>query len=293
MSAHPHFGEVAVIGTGLVGTSLLMALKKAGVVDRTVGYDANRARVHLAKERGAIDRIADSAGEAAASANLVVLATPVGTLATVLGEIAPVLSARPQTLITDVGSTKAQVVADALRILPHSAQFVGGHPIAGLEKSGPEVARADLFIGRTCLLTPVANTDPHALSAVHGVWLAAGATRVVELAPAEHDRMLAFTSHLPHAVAFALAAAVGGEAASLSGLAAGGFADTTRIAASDLVMWRDIFLANRESLLSALDHFEREWGKLRRAIATEDARAMRTIIEAAHAGRQRILEGGQ
>jgi prephenate dehydrogenase len=210
--------------------------------------------------------------------------------AEVLEAIAPALgSAR---LVTDVGSTKLDIVAAAERLLPDAGRFCGGHPMAGTERSGPEAADASLFRGRLVLLTPGARTSADARSACAAMWSATGA-RTLELSAAAHDRAVAWVSHLPHAVAFALAAAVAGVADDVAGLSGGGFADTTRIAASDPVMWRDVFLANRAPLLDALDELGRELAALRGAVDAGDAAAIERLVERAREGRRRVMEVGR
>jgi cyclohexadieny/prephenate dehydrogenase len=232
--------------------------------------------------------VADDAQAAARGADLVLLAVPVRATRDVFEALAPALADAPDVLVTDAGSTKADVLA-AARALPHPERFVGAHPLAGTERSGPDAADGALFRGRRCLLTPAADARPAAVEECAAVWRAAGA--VVELCDAaEHDRLLAFVSHLPHAVAFALAATVSGEARA-AGLSGGGFVDTTRIAASDPIMWRDVFLANRDALLDALERLDGELGALRRAVASGDGDALERFIARARSGRERVLAG--
>lgn len=280
------FARAALIGCGMVGGSLAAALRAAGAVGRVVGFDRVAAHAARAQARGIVDETAADARAAVDGADLVVLAVPVGAVAGVLGEIAPALaSAR---LVTDVGSTKRDVVAAAERALADPSRFCGAHPLAGTERSGPDAADAALFRGRLVLLTPGARTAPETIAACEAMWTAAGA-RTARMDAAAHDRAVAWVSHLPHAAAFTLAAAVGEVADEIAGLSAGGFADTTRIAASDPVMWRDIFVANRAPLVEAIDALLRELTALRAAVDAGDGAAVERLVERAQKGRRRVM----
>jgi prephenate dehydrogenase len=270
-----------IIGTGLIGGSVAAGLRAAGW--RVTGCDERAAARAL--ERGLVDEIGGL--DSARAVDAVVLAVPVGATPGVLAQLAPHLAR--ETVVTDVGSTKLGVLAAAAS-LPWPSRFVGGHPLAGTERSGPDAADARLFAGRRCLLTP-GGADADAVALVENLWRALGA-EVSSMTAAEHDQLLAAVSHLPHAVAFALAAAAGSALAGLgdvAGLHGAGFVDTTRIASSDGVMWRDIFLANRAPLLDALDRFEDELARLRAAVALGDVDGIAAAVERAHAGRRRVL----
>jgi len=280
------FGRAALIGCGLVGGSLMAALREAGAVERVVGFDRERAHGEAARARGLVDELGTDAAAAARGAELVVLAVPVRATADVCAAIAGAVGAAR--LVTDVGSTKSDVVAAAEAALPDATRFCGAHPMAGTEKSGPEAADAALFRGKLAILTPGARTSDAARAACVAMWTAAGA-RTRTMTPAAHDRAMAWVSHLPHAAAFALAAAVGGVADEVAGLSGGGFADTTRIAASDAIMWRDIFVANRAALLDAVDACAGELAALRRAIDDGDAAAIEALVARARQGRARVM----
>lgn len=284
--------RVALVGCGLIGGSFLLALREAGVAGRAVGCDNLPQALEEARRRGIVDEIAASPAEAARGASLIVLAVPVGATQAVCESIAPALA--PDALVTDVGSTKADVLAAVARALPFPERFVAAHPLAGTERSGPGAADPGLFRGKRCILTPQACTAPRALAEVRGLWEKVGCT-VEEMEPAAHDRAMAWVSHLPHLSAFALAAAIGSASSQekLGGLWGGGFLDTTRIASSDPVMWRDVFLANREALAVALERLDEELGNLKRAMATGDAEELEAIIRRARAGRAAILEARQ
>jgi prephenate dehydrogenase len=258
------------------------------VFGRVTGYDRDLKAATGAEACGALDEIARSAPDAARDADLVVLAAPVGASAGLLEAIAPALKA--DAIVTDVGSTKRDVMAAAARHLPAPARFVGGHPIAGAERSGPSAAHDALFDGRLCVLTPTANTEGAALAACESMWRGVGA-QVRHLDAQVHDSIFALTSHLPHAAAFALAAVVAGGApgAILEGFAGAGFQDTTRIAGSDATMWRDIFVANADSVMPLIAALASELAALSAAIGARDGAAIERMIERAHQGRARVL----
>ena len=269
---------VAVIGTGLIGTSLALALKRRDPALRVTGFDADAARAARALELGALDSCAPSPARLD-GCEVIVLAVPVGAMREVLAALAPLAGGA---VVTDVGSVKAAVARDAREALGAAAvHFVPGHPIAGAEDSGPEAASAALFDGCRVILTPGADTDGDALGKIAALWRAAGAGEVMEMDADEHDRVFACASHLPHAVAYAL---IGGllsrdDADAVFDYAAGGLRDFTRVAASDPVMWRDIFLANAGRVIEALDDFSGGVGRLRECIERGDGEALRGLLE--------------
>lgn len=281
------FPRATLIGCGMIGGSLMAALRQKGAVGRVRGHDRRREHAEAALARGLVDEAVDDALEASHGADLIVLAVPVGATADVCAAIAP--AAAHALLVTDVGSTKLDVVAAAERSLHDPTRFCGAHPMAGTERSGPAAADGALFTGRLALVTPTERTAPDAVAHCLSMWQAAGA-RTLEMTAAHHDRVMAWVSHLPHATAFALAAAVGGVADEVAGLSGAGFADTTRIAASDPAMWRDIFVANRAPLLAALDALGDELAALRRAIDDGDEDAIESLVARARTGRSRVME---
>lgn len=284
---------LVVIGVGLIGGSFALALRRAGAVRRVVGVGRSRANLEQALAAGVIDEIGASAAEAVTSADLVLLAVPVGQTGRVMAQIEPCLG--PGTVLTDAGSTKQDVVALARAYLPrHLPRFVPAHPIAGLEKSGVTAAVADLYRERTVVVTPLAETDAAATAKVKALWQACGA-RVVIMAPELHDEMLALVSHLPHLLAFALMDRVAAHprAQALLDLAGTGFRDVTRIAASSPEMWRDICMANRESLLKQIDGYQAQLGAIRDLLANGDAAALEKIFSRARDTRKRLPNGTQ
>ncbi len=285
MSGDP-VARLALIGCGHIGGSLALALRAAGCVAHVRGFDADAAAAARAQALGILDEIAASAADAVTGADLVVLAVPIGAIAGVAKSFAAALT--PGTIVTDVGATKADVVAACEAALAGRARFVGGHPMAGTERSGPEAADQALFQGRVVIVTPTAATDAAACERVAELWRSVGA-RVVLLTPAAHDDAVAALSHLPHVAAFALAGALAGDAAQLTGLAGGSLASGTRVAASEPRAWVEILLANRAALLPWIDRFAARAAALRAAIAAGDADGLRALLDEARAARAALL----
>ncbi len=261
--------RLVVIGVGLIGGSFAAALKARGEVRQVVGVGRGAANLARARELGIIDSIA-AAQVAVRGADFILIATPVGQMEARFSEIAPFLE--PGAVVTDGGSTKTEVIAAARRALgPNVKQFVGAHPIAGSEKSGAGAAMADLFAGRRTVLTPIAENARPTVVRVRAIWEACGAN-VVEMSPSEHDTVLGITSHLPHALAYALMHQVLGaaERALLLDNAGSGFRDFTRLAGGAPEMWRDILLSNRSAVLAAMDGFNASVATLRSALERED-----------------------
>ena len=245
-------GRLSIIGVGLLGGSIGLAIKSAAMPCRIVGYGHRRSTLDKAVASGAIDEAAEGLAEAVKAADLVVLCTPVGLFRQTLAEIAPALA--EGAIVTDVGSTKRSVVRAAAELLPKHVNFVGSHPMAGSEKRGVDFARADLFVGSRCILTPDESTDRVALASVESFWRALG-MRTTTLSPGDHDRLVCAISHLPHALAASLVSMQDDGALPLAGK---GFLDATRIAGGDGGLWRDIFLDNRDELAASLTQFRRE-----------------------------------
>ena len=293
----PAFGKVVVCGVGLIGGSFALALKAAGAVAEVVGLGRSRAPLEEALALGVIDRIAADWADAARGADLILLAMPVGQMPPVMAALAPHL--QPGTIVTDGGSTKSDVVAAARAAFGAQSpskvdQFVPGHPIAGAEKSGVTAATAGLYRDKRVVLTPLAENGAAAVARLAAAWEACGA-KVSQLAAAEHDRVFAAVSHLPHLLAFALVHDLAGRdnADQLFGFAAGGFRDFTRIASSHPEMWRDICVANRAALIKELDAYMAELLKTRVLLASADGAGLETMFATARARRDLWLDSLQ
>jgi len=286
----PTIRKLVVVGVGLIGGSFALALKAAGAVDHVVGVGRRERTLERARELGLIDAIGGLEESTLSDADLVLVSVPVAQTRDVLAAIAPHL--RATTLVTDAGSTKHDVVAAAREVLGRRiGQFIPGHPIAGTEHSGPEAAFAELFRGRRVVLTPLAENAPADVARVRRAWVSCGA-RVQEVGVAEHDRILAAVSHLPHLLAYALVDHVAGRSGGerFISFAAGGFRDFTRIASSHPEMWRDICMANRDGLLAELDGYSAILGELRAILERGDALALQQIFERAREARNRWLD---
>ena len=281
--------RLCLIGVGLIGGSLALALKRAGACSHVAGFDQDASTLSEALELGIIDSGHTSLTQAVAASDIVLLATPLGAMPALLQQVAPLLT--PGMLITDVGSAKQCVIDAARKSLGSGIRiFVPGHPIAGTEKSGPRHAFPELFAGRMVILTPLPETDATAVARVQALWEAAGAS-VQLLDAAHHDRVLAATSHLPHMLAYALVDCLArmDEREEIFRFAAGGFADFTRIASSSPEMWHDVCAANRDHLLAALDRFEQHLRQIRIAVEQGDSGELLAIFRRARAARDRLM----
>ena len=287
------FGSVAVIGLGLLGGSVGLALGQHLPNIATTGFDADPATRARAAERGLTSKVCDSLADAVRDADLVILCVPVGAMGAVAAQLAPHLKAGA--VVSDVGSSK-QFVAEALAAALPGVAVIPAHPVAGTERSGPDAGFAALFHNRWCIITPPADADPAQVQALSDLWLALGAK--VEIMDARHhDMVLAVTSHLPHLIAYTIV----GTASDLEGVtesevikySAGGFRDFTRIAASDPTMWRDVFLSNRDAVLDMLQRFTEDLTALQRAIRVGDGQQLFDHFTRTRAIRRSIIEEGQ
>ncbi|MGC6475877.1 MAG: prephenate/arogenate dehydrogenase family protein [Parvibaculales bacterium] len=288
---NPH---IALIGLGLIGSSLGHAFKEKGVSAHITGYARSKQTREKALEIGFVDSIAETPAQAVAQADIVFLNVPIGAIGAVMQEMAPGLKAGA--IVTDVGSVKRAVIDAVKAHLPENTHFVPGHPIAGTEHSGPEAGFASLFENRWCILTPEDVTDAAAVASIQHLWEAVG-SRVEIMDPDHHDLVLAITSHVPHLIAFNIV----GTAADLEAVtqsevikySAGGFRDFTRIASSDPVMWRDVFLNNGEAVLEMLGRFSEDLTALQRAIRWKDGDALESLFTRTRQIRRDIIEAGQ
>lgn len=284
--------KIVIFGVGLIGGSVALALKKAAAAPKIVGVGRNIENLKTAIDLGVIDEAESDIAKAVADADLVLIATPVAQTPQILEAIIPHLSTN--TVVTDAGSTKSDILAyvknasiQATNPQHFLSQFVGGHPIAGAEKSGVTAAKADLFIGKNVVLTPTENTSSEAIKLVRELWQSAGAN-VSEMTAQAHDQIFAAVSHLPHLLAFALVNDLANRpnAKQLFDFAASGFRDFTRIAGSSPEMWRDISLANKTALLSELEAYQAEISALQHLLKNEDSKGLQAMFEHASRARQ-------
>lgn len=288
------FNKLAIIGPGLIGSSIAHAARRAGVVGEITASSRSAATRAEAASLGIFDSVADTAAEAVADADLVILCVPVGACGPVAAEIAS--SLKPGAILSDVGSVKGAIVSAVQPHVPKGVAFVPGHPIAGTEHSGPRAGFAELFDKRWCILTPLPGEDDAAAQRLKAFWQVLGAN--VELMDvAHHDRVLAITSHIPHLFAYNIV----GTAANLADVtqseviefSAGGFRDFTRIAASDPTMWRDVFLNNKEAVLELLGLFQKDLKELTDAIEEGDGDTLFTHFARTRKIRREIVDAGQ
>ncbi len=285
------FGTVAIIGIGLIGSSIARGIKKYNIANKVVGYAKTLKTRKKAMDLGYMDQVFDSASDAIQNANLVILCVPVGANRDIMIEISDNLS--EGTILTDVGSVKAEVIKQLHDIVPDSVSFVPAHPIAGTEFSGPESGFAELFDNKWCVLTPYEKCRKQDVEKVKNFWERLG-MNVDEMSPEYHDLVLAITSHIPHLIAYNIV----GTATNLAEItrrevtkyAAGGFRDFTRIASSDPIMWRDVFLNNQEAVLEMLDKFSDDLSSLREAIKKKDGQELQKYFTKTRDIRKKILQ---
>jgi cyclohexadieny/prephenate dehydrogenase len=293
-SAEPIFEKVALLGVGLIGSSMAHAMRRGGLASHIAGYTPRAETLERARAVGFADSLHGDVESCVRDADLVVLSTPVGTYASLAEQIAPHL--KRGAILSDVGSVKSAVIRDVGPYVPEGVHFIPAHPIAGTEQSGPEAGFAELFDGRWCILTPPPGTDAAALEKLKTFWRKLGSD--VEVMDARHhDLVLAITSHVPHLIAYNIV----GTADDLEHVtesevikySAGGFRDFTRIAASDPTMWRDVFLNNREAVLEVLGRFSEDLSALQRAIRWGDGEALFNLFTRTRAIRRGIVDAGQ
>ena len=278
--------RLCIVGSGLIGGSLALALKRAGRVGEVIGAGRNEATLQRAQELGIIDRYTTNIAEAACGADIVLLSVPLLAMRQVFEQLAPVLV--PGMILTDVGSAKMSVIEDARAVLGRqSRQFIPGHPIAGTEKSGPDAAFAELFEGRKVIVTPLSDNDAADVARVEAMWRTTGAD-VEGMTALHHDHVLAATSHLPHLLAFALVESLARmeERHEVFRYAAGGFRDFTRIAASDPTMWRDIALANAAEIKGMLKRYQKDLEHLYQLLDAADGEALHALFSRAKQARE-------
>lgn len=278
------FKTVSIIGVGLIGGSLALALKEKSLTDKIIGYGRNEERLKKALKLGIIDTYTDSLKEVC-EAELIVLATPIGVFEKITSEMAPYL--KKATVVTDVGSVKEAVVNKLERLMPQGVYFVGTHPIAGSDRTGFEHAKARLFEGSKVIITPTKNTEKSAVQKVANLWIKTGA-RVEFMTPHEHDRIYALVSHLPHLVSFCLVNTVAEMDKNFIKYAGSGFKDTTRIAKSSPELWTDIFAMNDKNILQCLEIFVKKLDEIKKMLSKKEIEGVKTFIEKAKKLRQEI-----
>ena len=279
--------RLAIVGVGLLGGSLAKAARARGLASEIVGVGRDASRLEAGRRDGVLDRITTDLAAGVSDADFVILGAPVLAIPSLLDAVTKV--AGPETIVTDVGSTKRAIVAAAAGLARHRClRFVGSHPMAGSEQSGYAHARADLFHGATVIVTPTEASEPAAVKTVTALWEGVGAGRVITLDPDVHDRAVAAISHLPHLAAFALVDAVERFEPGAFEVAARGFRDTTRVAAADPVMWEEIFLANRDALAEGLEAFRAALADLARLIERGDGDALRAALARIKARREAL-----
>ncbi|MGK9053344.1 prephenate/arogenate dehydrogenase family protein [Neorhizobium petrolearium] len=290
----PHFDRIALIGIGLIGSSIARDVKELGLAGEVVISTRSPETLKRAGELGLGDRYVASASEAVRDADLVIVSVPVGASEAVARQIAGNL--KPGAIVTDVGSTKASVIAQMAPHMPENVHFIPGHPLAGTEKSGPDAGFAGLFRDRWCIFTPLPDTDQAALDRLKAFWTALG-SRIDEMDPQHHDKVLAIVSHLPHIIAYNIV----GTADDLETVtesevikySASGFRDFTRLAASDPTMWRDVCLHNKDAILEMLARFSEDLAYLQRAIRWGEGDKLFELFTRTRAVRRSIIEAGQ
>ena len=285
---------LALIGVGLIGSSIARAARAQGAVHSIVATARSAATRRRVAELGLADQVVESNGAAVEGADLVIVCIPVGACGTVAKEIGPYLT--PGATISDVGSVKSSVVRDMGLHLPKNVHFVPAHPVAGTEHSGPDAGFAELFVNRWCILTPPEGTDPKAVDKLAAFWRLLGAN-VEKMSAEHHDLVLAITSHLPHLIAYTIVGTADEmqtvTRSEVLKFSAGGFRDFTRIAASDPTMWRDVFLANKDAVLEMLGRFNEDISALRKAIRKGDGETLFKHFRRTRAIRKGIVDIGQ
>jgi cyclohexadieny/prephenate dehydrogenase len=289
-----HFERIALIGIGLIGSSIARDVKQLGLAKHVVVSTRSAETLKRAEELDLGTEYTVSAAEAVKDADLVIVSVPVGASGAVAEQISG--SLKPGAIVTDVGSTKASVIAQMAPHMPDNVHFIPGHPLAGTEKSGPDAGFAGLFRDRWCIFTPVPDTDPAALDKLKAFWTALG-SRIDEMDPQHHDKVLAIVSHLPHIIAYNIV----GTADDLGAVtesevikySASGFRDFTRLAASDPTMWRDVCLHNKDAILEMLSRFSEDLAYLQRAIRWGEGDKLFELFTRTRAIRRSIVQAGQ
>ena len=290
----PLFGRIALIGIGLIGSSLSHAIRRGGLADEIAVSTRSQETLDRAQELGLGDSYSTNTAEAVDGADLVILSVPLGVMGVVAETISNQL--KPGAIVTDAGSSKTSVIADISPFIPDGVHFVPGHPIAGTEHSGPDAGFAELFDHRWCVLTPLPHTDKAAVEKLSEFWKACG-SNIETMDPEHHDKVLAITSHLPQLIAYCIVDTATDLETHLQSevikFSASGFQDFTRLAASDPVMWRDVCLKNRDAVLDVLSQFTEDLTALRRSIRRGEGEALQKIFTRTRAIRREVIEANR
>ncbi|MBI5848756.1 MAG: prephenate dehydrogenase/arogenate dehydrogenase family protein [Nitrospirae bacterium] len=279
------FPKTAVLGVGLLGASFSLAVKKQNISGHVFGYGRSRGNLERARNMGIIDVISSDPASACSDADLILLAAPTGSFIELVKQAAP--SFKKGAIVTDVGSVKGDLVSELERLMPPDVHFIGSHPIAGSDRSGIDFAHADLFRDALCIVTPTEQSDPAALKKVTALWTGLG-SKILSMGPAEHDRVYAAVSHLPHLIAYTMVNTVSDIDASYLSYCGQGFRDMTRIAASSPDIWSDISLLNRQNLIEMIAVFRNNLSRLETHLNTGDAGSLRREFARASEARENI-----
>ena len=279
------FSKTAVLGVGLLGASFSLAAKKAGICSKVTGFGRSRENLVRAKSMGIIDAVAPDPASACSDADFVLLAAPAGAFVNLVKQASP--SFKKGAIVTDVGSVKGGLVSELERLMPAGVHFIGSHPIAGSDRSGIDSAHADLFCNALCIVTPTDQSDPAALQSVTDLWSSLG-SKVMAMPPAQHDRIYAAVSHLPHLIAYAMVNTVTDIDSSYLSYCGQGFRDMTRIAASSPDIWTDIALLNRQNLIELIDLFRENLNRIETQLKTAGVDALRQEFIRAKTARENI-----
>jgi prephenate dehydrogenase len=279
------FNKITIMGVGLLGASFALALKKNRLCNSITGYGRNRENLLKAKERNIIDSFELDPASACEDADLIMLSTPVGSFLDMVKVISP--SLKKGAILTDVGSVKGRLVREIEKILPKSVHYIGGHPIAGSDRSGIDSANSGLFRNAKCIITPTENSDPDALEKIQALWKSLGSD-ILNLSPEEHDRIYASVSHLPHVVAYAMVNTVADMDRSYLDFSGKGFMDATRIASSSEELWNDICLLNRDNLVEVIAVFQKNLERLEQYLKAGNSDSLKNEFRKARILREQI-----
>jgi len=279
------FNKVAILGVGLLGASFSLAAKKKGICSQVTGFGRSRENLVRAKSMGIIDVVSADPASACSDADLVLLAAPAGSFVELVKQACPAF--KKGAIVTDVGSVKGDLVLELERLMPPGVHFIGSHPIAGSDRSGIDSAHADLFCDALCIVTPTERSDPRSLKSVMDLWSSLG-SKVMAMGPAQHDRVYAAVSHLPHLIAYAMVNTVSDIDKSYLSYCGQGFRDMTRIAASSPDIWTDISLLNRQNLIEMIDLFRENLNRMEAQLKTAEADGLRQELLRAKTARESL-----